>query len=62
MGAVTALLYLSSHKGIKAAVFDSPFKSLKALVDDTAQKITKIPKIMLNGAFKIISRTIQKKA
>lgn len=62
MGAVTALLYLSEHKGIKSVVLDSPFKSFKALVEDMAQKTTKVPKIVLNGAIKIISRTIKQKA
>ncbi len=59
MGAVTALLYLSQNKGIKTAVFDSPFKSLKSLVEDMAQKTSKIPKLVLNGALRIISGTIQ---
>jgi pimeloyl-ACP methyl ester carboxylesterase len=62
MGAVTALLYLAKHDGVKAAIFDSPFKSLKALVEDMAQKTSKIPKLVLNGALKIISGTIQQKA
>ena len=32
MGAVSALLYLATHEGITAAIFDSPFKSFKSLV------------------------------
>jgi dipeptidyl aminopeptidase/acylaminoacyl peptidase len=32
MGAVSALLYLSSNDGVTAAIFDSPFKSFKSLV------------------------------
>jgi hypothetical protein len=32
MGAVTALMYLKFDKTIKAAVFDSPFMSLKTLI------------------------------
>jgi alpha-beta hydrolase superfamily lysophospholipase len=59
MGAVTSLLYLAKNPGIKAAIFDSPFKSLKSLVEDMAQKASKIPKIVLSGALKIISGTIQ---
>lgn len=43
-------------------MFDSPFKSLKALVEDMAQKNSKIPKIVLNAALKIISGTIKEKA
>lgn len=64
MGAVTALLFLAINKepGVKVAVFDSPFKSLKSLVEDMAQKTSKIPKIVLSGALKIIAGTIQQKA
>ena len=63
MGAVTALLYLAKNEGeVKAAVLDSPFKSLKALVEDMAQKNSNIPKIVLNAALKIISGTIKEKA
>jgi pimeloyl-ACP methyl ester carboxylesterase len=32
MGAVTAMLYLAKTIDVKAAVFDSPFRSLKTLV------------------------------
>lgn len=59
MGAVTALLYLAKNEGIKCVVVDSPFKSLKALVEDMAQKSTKIPNLILNGVFKIVSGTIE---
>ncbi len=62
MGAVTTLLYLANNgkdKGIKAAIIDSPFKSLKALVEDLAQKMTKIPNLILSGVLKIVSGTIQ---
>lgn len=60
MGAVTSLLYLANHNNdIKAVIVDSPFKSLKSLVEDMAQKTSKIPKIVLNGGLKIISKTIQ---
>jgi len=34
MGAVTALRYISKHPDIAAAVYDSPFKSLKNLIGD----------------------------
>jgi len=32
MGAVTGLFYLLGNDDVKAAVFDSPFKSFKGLV------------------------------
>ena len=62
MGAVTTLLYLANNgkdKGVKAAIIDSPFKSLKSLVEDLAQKVTKIPNLILSGVLKIVSGTIQ---
>ena len=33
MGAVTSLMYLRQDEIIKAAVFDSPFKSLKTVIE-----------------------------
>lgn len=62
MGAVTSILYLAKTIDIKAAVFDSPFKSLKALVEDMARRNSKIPSFVLAGAIKIISKTIEDKA
>lgn len=58
MGAVTALLYLSHHQTIASAIFDSPFKSLKDLVEDMGSKTSKVPSFILNGGLKIISKTI----
>lgn len=58
MGAVTSMLYLAKTIDIKAAIFDSPFKSLKNLVEDMAHKNSKIPSFVLAGAIKIISKTI----
>jgi alpha-beta hydrolase superfamily lysophospholipase len=54
MGAVTALLYLPKDNSISAVILDSPFKSLKGLIEDMAQKTTKIPGIVLSAAFKIV--------
>lgn len=54
MGAVTALLYLPKDNSITAAVLDSPFKSLKCLIEDMAQKTNKIPGFVLSAAFKIV--------
>jgi hypothetical protein len=59
MGAVSALLYLSSHSGITAAIFDSPFKSFKSLVEDMGTKTSKVPKLVILAALKIVSGTIQ---
>jgi hypothetical protein len=59
MGAVTGLLYLRKSSKICAAVFDSPFKSLKSLIEDLVRKNAKIPSIIIAGALKIIGKTIQ---
>lgn len=58
MGAVTAMLYLGKTIEIKGAIFDSPFKNLKCLVEDMSKKNSKIPTFVLAGAIKIISKTI----
>ena len=62
MGAVTALKYAHKNPEIKVVVFDSPFKNLKSLISDICKKNSKIPSIILNGALKIISKTIKDKA
>lgn len=62
MGAVTAMLYLQRDKKICAAVFDSPFKSFKSLVEDMANKKTKIPGLVLSAALKIMDGTVRQKA
>ena len=59
MGAVTALLYLPEDNQITAAAFDSPFKSLKGLVQDMAAKTTKVPGFVLSTALKMIEGTIK---
>jgi hypothetical protein len=59
MGAVTGLLYLRKSEFITCAIFDSPFKSLKSLIEDLCKKNSKIPMFILAGALKIISGTIQ---
>ena len=59
MGAVTAMLYLAKTIDVKAAVFDSPFKSLKSLIEDMTKKNSKIPSFVLGGAIKIISKTVR---
>lgn len=59
MGAVSALLYLSSNDGVTAAIFDSPFKSFKSLVQDMGSRTSKVPKLVVSAALKIVSGTIQ---
>ena len=62
MGAVTSLLFLAGNNAISAAVFDSPFKSFKGLVEDMSSKTTKVPGIILSAALRLIDRTVQEKA
>ncbi len=62
MGAVTALLYMRKSNHVCAAIFDSPFKSLKSLIEDMCKKNSKIPALIITGALKIIAGTIQEKA
>lgn len=59
MGAVTALRYVAQRPDIAVAIYDSPFKSLKTLIEDLCKKNTKIPMFILSGALKIIGSTIK---
>lgn len=62
MGAVTALLYADRDPSIGGMVLDSPFCDLKMLVDELAKKYTKIPKIFVSAALKLVKSTIKSKA
>ena len=62
MGAVTALLYLPHDNQVTSVVLDSPFKSLKGLVEDMAAKTSSVPGFVLSTALKIMDRTIKEKA
>lgn len=62
MGAVTALLYGDRDPSIGGMVLDSPFSSMKFLVNELAKAHTKIPGIFVSGALKLIKRTIKSKA
>jgi len=58
MGAVTALLYLHKTIDIKGVVLDSPYKSVKCLIEDITLKNSKMPSFVLKGALKIVASTI----
>jgi len=62
MGAVTALLYLSQDSNITSVVLDSPFKSLRGLVEDMAEKTSSVPGIVLSAGLKLVDRKLQEKA
>lgn len=59
MGAVTALRYVAQRPDITVAIYDSPFKSLKSLIEDLCKRNSKIPMFILAGALKIIGSTIK---
>ena len=56
MGAVTGLLYSDDTRVIEAAVFDSPFASIKRLFVDYAQKELHIPHFICNWAIKLLKK------
>ena len=62
MGAVTALLYLPKDETVSAVVLDSPFKSLKGLVEDMAEKTSNVPGLVLSAGLKLVDRKLQEKA
>jgi fermentation-respiration switch protein FrsA (DUF1100 family) len=62
MGAVTALLYAESNPSIAAIVADSPFMSLKRVIEEQAKKYSKMPGFIISAARKLIKKTIMKKA
>ena len=61
MGAVSSLLYLGKNVEIKAVVLDSPFKHLKNYIENTLRKTSNIPSLVINGAVKVICKTIEDK-
>lgn len=62
MGAVSALLTLPKTVDVRCVVLDSPFKSLKAFIEDLLRHQVKLPSLMVAGGVKMISSTIQEKA
>ena len=58
MGAVTGLLYPDDTRVIEAAVFDSPFASIKRLFVDYAKKELHIPTFVCDWAIKLLKRQI----
>eukprot|EP01127_Copromyxa_protea_P011577 TRINITY_DN2917_c1_g1_i1.p1 TRINITY_DN2917_c1_g1~~TRINITY_DN2917_c1_g1_i1.p1 ORF type:complete len:431 (-),score=97.75 TRINITY_DN2917_c1_g1_i1:40-1332(-) len=63
MGAVTSLMFGVLDPSIACLVLDSPFSSLKTLSNELVGKLEqKIPKSIVNVAFKMLKKTIDKKA
>lgn len=62
MGAVAALQYLGKTIDVKAVVLDSPYKHLKNYIEQALKKSSSIPSLMVGGAVKVITKTIEEKA
>ena len=62
MGAVTAIMYGDSDPSIAGMVLDSPFSSLKKLVEELVKDKVNLPKFVINQALKLVKSTVQKKA
>ena len=62
MGAVTALMYGSKDLSIAGLVLDSPFSSLKILIDELARERVNLPNFIINQALKLIKEIIKEKA
>jgi len=63
MGAATSLMFGVSDPSVACMVLDSPFSSLKILANELVTKNeVKIPKMVVNVAFKLLKKSIEKKA
>ncbi|CCW67952.1 unnamed protein product [Phytomonas sp. Hart1] len=67
MGAVTAIMYAAGDPSINCIVCDSPFSSLKELIDDLVTEHTEsvsccIPNFCKRGAVNVIRKNIIKRA
>ena len=62
MGAVTALMYGSKDLSIAGLVLDSPFSSLKILIDELARDKVSLPDFIIKQALKWIKEIIKEKA
>jgi len=62
MGAVTAIMYGDTDPSIAGMVLDSPFSSLKKLVEELVKEKISLPNFVINTALKMVKATVQKKA
>lgn len=62
MGAVTAIMYGDRDPSIAGMVLDSPFSSLKKLVEELVKEKVNLPNFVVNQALKMVKTTVQKKA
>ena len=62
MGAATALMYSTKDLSIAGLVLDSPFSSLKSLINELAKDRVALPDFVVRQAIKWIKETIKEKA
>ena len=62
MGAATALMYSTKDLSIAGLVLDSPFSSLKSLINELAKEKVALPDFVVRQAIKWIKETIKEKA
>jgi hypothetical protein len=62
MGAVTAIMYGDRDPTIAGLILDSPFSSLKLLVEELVKDKVNLPQWVLNQALKLVKSTVLKKA
>lgn len=62
MGAVTALMYGDEDPTVAGLVLDSPFSSLKMLVEEIVKDKISLPNFILNQAISMVKSSVQKKA
>lgn len=62
MGAVTAIMYGDRDPSIAGMVLDSPFSSLKLLVEELVKDKVSLPNFIVNQALKLVKSTVYKKA
>jgi hypothetical protein len=62
MGAVTAIMYGDRDPSIAGMVLDSPFSSLKLLVEELVKDKVSLPNFIVNQALKLVKSTVSKKA
>ena len=58
MGAATTMIYAHKDKRIKAICMDSPFADFSLLAKELVLKQIKLPNFLIEGALKIIRKTI----
>ena len=62
MGAVTAIMYAQKDHSIAGICLDSPFYSLKILIDEISKEKISLPKFIVNQIIDMIKITVKEKA